>query len=158
MKKIYLAAVVIANATFSLYSCKDEYTLCDLSKDVRFIGAFYRKVGSNDVLSPAPSLSIRSLDTGPFLYSQQPNVDQFGLSLSSVIDSAKFVITIAGSSPTDTVTIVYSSLGENLSTECGSITTHNITKLTSTINTIDSVKIIKAFINNVPSLNAKIYY
>lgn len=157
MKKIYLAAVVIAT-TFSLYSCKDEYTLCDLPKDVRFIGAFYRKVGSNDVLSPAPNLSIRALNTGPFLYSQQPNVDQFGLSLSSVNDSAKFVITIAGNSIADTLTIVYASQGENLSTECGSITTHNITKLTSTINTIDSVKILRAFINNEPSVNAKIYY
>ncbi len=157
MKKIYLAAFVFTTIV-SLYSCKDEYTLCDLPKDVRFIGAFYRKIGSNDVLSPAPSLSIIALNNGPFLYSQQPNVDQFGLSLSSIIDTAKFVITIAGNSPADTLTIVYMSQGENLSTECGSITTHNIKKLTSTINTIDSVKIVKAFINNVPSVNAKIYY
>lgn len=157
MKKIYLAAVIIAT-TLSLYSCKDEYTLCDLPKDVSFIGAFYRKVGSNDVSSPAPSLSIRALNTGPFLYTQQANVEKFGLSLSSLIDSTKFVITIAGNSVADTLTIGYTSQGENLSTECGSIITHKITKLTSTSNTIDSVKIQRAFINNEPLVNAKIYY
>ena len=157
MKKIYFAAGIFA-ITFNLSSCKDEYTLCNLSKEVRFTGGFYRKVGSNDVMAPAPKFTLLQLNSTVPLYGQQPNVETFSLPLSPVLDSAKYVLTIDAGMQADTVTIVYTSQGVNLSVECGAVTYNTISKIITTINTIDSVKIIKALVNTEPGQNVKFYY
>ena len=141
-----------------LPSCKDEYTICNLSKDVRFIASFYQRNNGVDVLVPAPLLNITQLGTNAPLYTQQANVPTFAIALNPQLDSTKYYIKLSSSLPADTLTIVYTSTGANLSLECGSVTYHNISKLYSTLNTIDSVKIINPVLNTDLLLNAKIYY
>lgn len=157
MKKIYFAAGLLAVA-FNLAACKDEYTLCNLSKEVRFTGGFYKKVGSSDALSPAPKFTLLQLNTTVPLYSQQVNVETFSLPLNPVLDSAKYVLTLNTGLQADTITIIYTSQGVNLSVECGSVTYNTINKVTTTINTLDSVKIIKGLVNTEAGQNVKIYY
>ena len=157
MKKLYLFAC-ISLCSLSLTSCKDEYTLCNQVKDVRFTGGFYKKVGSNDVVAPAPKFTLSQLNSGSNIYNQQVNVDVFSLPLSQIIDSAKYVLKLDNNLLSDTVTIRYTSQGVNLSLECGSVTYNTITSISTTINTLDSIKIIRALVNTEPVQNVKIYY
>lgn len=153
MKK-YLSVSVVA-VLCSLVSCKDEYTICTLSKDVKFIAGFYQ---SQNTPAPAPQLSVSILNTNAFIYTNQGNVAEMGFGLNSTLDSNRYVITIAGNLPKDTVTIRYSSQTSNLSLECGSITTNTINSISSTHHTIDSIKITNATCNNTPIQNARIFY
>ena len=138
--------------------CTDEYTICDLSKDVRFIGTFYQRINGADVLSPAPNLSITQIPTNAPIFNQQANVATFSFVLNSALDSSKYIFKIANNLVADTVTIIYTSTGVNLSPECGSVTYHNISKITTTLNTIDSVKITNSKLNTDLLQNAKFYY
>ncbi|MCY7290885.1 MAG: DUF6452 family protein [Ferruginibacter sp.] len=156
MKK-YLLLIFIACMSI-LSSCKDEYTICNLSKDVRFIGTFYQRINGAEVLAPAPNLSIIQLPTNASIFNQQANVATFSFVLNPLLDSAKYIFKIANNLPADTVTIVYTSTGANLSPECGAVTYHNILKITSTLNTIDSVKITQPKLNTDLLQNAKFYY
>lgn len=141
-----------------LPSCKDEYTICNLSKDVRFIASFYQRNNGADVLAPAPLLNITQLGINAPLYTQQAHVPTFSIALNPLLDSAKYFIKLSNSLQADTLTIVYTSTGANLSLECGPVTYHNISKLYSTLNTIDSVKITNPLLNTDLLQNAKIYY
>ena len=141
-----------------LAACKDEYTICDLSKDVRFIGSFYQRNNGVDVLTPAPNLNIIQLSNNTALYTQQVNAATFSYPLNPQVDSAKYSFKLANNLQADTVTIVYTSIGTNLSLECGAVIYHNISRITSTLNTIDSIKITNPLLNTNLLLNAKIYY
>lgn len=141
-----------------LYSCKDEYTICNQSKEVNFTAGFYQRAGNADVSAPAPSLTIFLLNGTGAIYSQQQNVPSFGIPLNPSVDSSRYVITVANNLQSDTLTIVYTSQSSSLSAECGSIILNNITRLYSTTHTIDSVKITSAAINTAAVQNAKIYY
>ena len=141
-----------------LYSCKDEYSICNLSKDVRFIATFYQRINGADVLYPAPSLSITQIASNALLYNQQSNTATFSFVLNPLVDSAKYIFKVASNSPADTVTIIYTSTGANLSPECGAITYFNVSKIKTTLNTIDSVKITNPILNTDLLQNAKFYY
>ena len=154
-KKLFL--ILIVGASF-LTACKDEYTICNLSKDVRFIASFYQRNNGADVLTPAPNLNITLLPNNTSLYTQQANVATFSFPLNPLVDSAKYSFKLANNLQADTVTIVYTSTGANLSLECGAVTYHNITKITSTLNTIDSIKITNAVLNTNLLQNAKFYF
>ena len=157
MKKIPFVACIV---TVSLYftACKDEYTICNLSREVRFTGGFYRKLGANDVASPAPKFTLSQLNISPAFYNEQVNVQTFSVPLNSLTDSGKYVLKLDNNLQADTVTVTYTSQGVNLSLECGSVTYNTITKITTTINTIDSIKIIKPLVNTEAGVNARIYY
>lgn len=152
-----LLIIFIVGSSF-LSSCKDEYTICDLSKDVRFIATFNQRINGIDVLLNAPSLNIIQLSNNSPLYTQQANVSTFSFPLNSLVDSAKYSFKVANNLQADTVTIVYTSTGTNLSLECGAVTYHNISKITTTTNTIDSVKIINPVLNTTLQQNAKFYF
>lgn len=154
-KKLFL--IFIVGVTI-LTSCKDEYTLCDLSKDVRFIATFNQRINGADVLTPAPNLNIIQLSNNSALYTQQANIATFSFPLNSLIDSAKYSFKLAGNLQADTVTIIYTSTGTNLSLECGAVTYHNISKIKTTTNTLDSVKITNPVLNTDLLLNAKFYF
>ena len=139
-------------------SCKDEYTLCNLNKEVRFTGGFYRKLGTTDVATPAPKFTLSQLGVQSPLYSEQVNVQLFSLPLNSILDSAKYILKLDNNLIADTITVIYSSQGVNLSVECGSVVYNNITKIKTTINTIDSIKIVKPLVNTEAGENARFYY
>lgn len=155
MKKLFLIFIF---GIIILTSCKDEYTICDLSKDVRFIATFNQRVNGADVLLNAPSLNIILLTNNSSIYTQQANVSTFSFPLNSLVDSAKYSFKVANNLQADTVTIIYTSTGANLSLECGAVTYHNISKIKTTTNTIDSVKIINPVLNTDLQQNAKFYF
>jgi Family of unknown function (DUF6452) len=156
MKKNTLLLCVLI--VLSIFSCRDEYNICTLNKDVNLIGGFYQNIGGNEVTAVAPNLTIETLNGAGSIYSNQPNISTFSFPLSATVDSAKYIFTIANNLPKDTVTIVYSSKSESVSAECGTAIYNTITKLTSTRNTIDSVKIKSAIVNTLLLQNIKIYY
>jgi Family of unknown function (DUF6452) len=139
--------------------CKDEYSICEEPKDVRFIASIYQKSGNTDILTSVPSLNLYSIQGATSIYASQPNISSFNIPLSVSLDSAKYLISFSNSLPVDTLTIVYTSEGKiNLSPNCPPIFIHNITKAYSTFNTIDSIKIINQAVNASLSQNAKIYF
>ena len=156
MKQLLCAAALFLLT--GLYSCKDEYTLCNLPKEVNFTAGFYQRVGTTDVSAPAPSLTIFLLNGTNPIYSQQQNAASFGIPLNPAVDSSRYVITVVNGAQSDTLTIVYTSQSSTLSAECGSVILNNITRLYSTAHTIDSVKITSSAVNTTPLQNAKIYY
>ena len=157
MKNTPFAISLTATMLFIL-SCKDEYTICNLNKEVRFTGGFYRKLGTTDVATPTPKFTLSQLNVQPPFYSQQANVQLFSLPLNSLTDSAKYVLKLDTNLPADTITVIYSSQGVNLSVECGSVVYNSITKINTTINTIDSIKIVKPLVNTEAGENARFYY
>lgn len=152
-----LCIVLFSLCSLLFYSCKDEYTLCTLSKQVNFTGTFYQRQGNNDIAVPAPNLSVYILGNGSPVISNQVNAASFSLPLNQLKDSAQYVLTLMNAQA-DTLTVVYSSQVSNLSPECGQITYHNISRSYVTGHTIDSVKIIRPLINTEPATNVKVYF
>ncbi len=153
----FISASVLGFLLCFAISCTDEYTLCTQSKEVRFIGRFYQRVSGQDVLAQAPGLIITQLNNTTPIYSFPQSVNNFSIPLNPLENTASYVITV-GNNPKDTLSILYTSQGVNLSPECGSVIYHTITGIYSTSHTIDSVKISKASINTDPAENAKIYF
>ncbi len=155
MRRFFLFLIVI----FSNWGCKDEYNICNEPKDVRFIANFYQKIGSVEQLTTAPNLNVSSIPGNAFIYTNQPNINSFSIPLNVGVDSAKYIISLSSALPQDTLTIVYTTQGgQNVSPNCPPLFLHNITRLYSTKNTIDSVKIINPVLNTSLSQNAKIYF
>ncbi len=154
MKNTSKAFLSIALIAF-LYSCKDEYTICNESKNVNFKAGFYRKVSGADVATPVPGLTV--LINGLTIYNNQPS-SALVLPLNPVVDSTKYSVSLNNGAVYDTVTIVYTTRTVNLSYDCGNIIFNKVTKFYSTTHEIDSVRITKADVTNDALENAKIWY
>jgi Family of unknown function (DUF6452) len=158
MKKsnIFIAFISLS---FLITSCKDDYSICNPVKDIKFIGGFYQSSGGVDVPYPAPSFSLSLLNNTSLIYNNQPNTIEFGMALNELVTTSQYVLSLGNGQPKDTLTIVYSS--QKSSTDgnaCGIIVYHNISQLSSTTNTIDSVKLIQPLVNTSAVQNAKIYF
>jgi hypothetical protein len=143
----------------NLVSCKDEYTICNPVKEVKFIAGFYQKVAGADVATQPPSLNVLMLNNTTPLYNNQNNLIEFGVTLNPLTDTARYSIGLATNLPKDTITIVY--LSQNSRGEigdCGNVNIHSITKIYTTTNTIDSITTIQPLVNTRPQQNAKIYF
>lgn len=143
---------------FFLFSCEDNYTICNEPKEVSFKGAFFKKIGGADVSSPVSLLSIRPLTTTAFIYNQQPSASGFSFALNPVLDSAKYIFKIDNSASQDTVSLFYINQLQLLSEICGSITTHNLTYVKTTKHILDSMVIIAPKVDNKSNVNLKIYF
>jgi Family of unknown function (DUF6452) len=156
MKNIFL---FILSLSFLLLSCKDEYSICNPVKEVKFIGGFYQRVASSDVPTPAPSLSISLLNSTSLIYNNQANVIEFSFPLNELTDTSRYVVSLGNNQPKDTLIIVYNSQKSTTDgNACGIVVFHNIAQLYSTTNTIDSIKIIQPLVNTNAVQNAKIYF
>lgn len=155
MKFFYLIAFFTVCFTVS---CTDEYTLCTLSKEVRFIGRFYQRISGADVPAQVPGLTIFPLNSTTPVFPFQQNINTFSFPLNPISNTAAYIISLGNNQQQDTVTISYTSQGTNLSPECGSVIYHNITGITTTTHTIDSVKITTSAVNTDPVENAKFYF
>ncbi|MEQ1552978.1 MAG: DUF6452 family protein [Ferruginibacter sp.] len=138
-------------------SCRDDFNICTLGRDVKFNVGFYKKTGSIETINTAPNFSIFLLGGSTPIISQA-NTSAFSIPLNITVDSAKYVLTMDTSLPKDTITIIYSSKSEVISAECGTAVFNTISKITTTLNTIDSVKIISPEVNTLGLQNAKIYF
>jgi Family of unknown function (DUF6452) len=155
-RRIFIA---ILSVIFLLESCRDDYSICNPTKDVRFIGGFYQRISGVDVPTPVPSLSLSLLNSSDLIYNNQPNLLEFALPLNQLADSSKYVLSLGNSQPIDTMTIVYySQSGPADANACGLFFVHTISKIYSTKNTIDSIKIIQPAVNTNALQNAKIYF
>ncbi len=154
MKYILIAILIIC----LFASCKDEYNICTQPKTVRFIGGFYQKINGADVPTATSNLTITNLNGTGNIYSNQPNIISATIPLNDNVDSAKYQFTLADNLPKDTVTIIYTTQTAFTSAECGAIFNHTITKIRTTINTIDSIKIINPSINTSLAQNVNIYF
>lgn len=142
----------------TLYSCKDEYTICDLSKEVELKNVLYEKISGGERVAIAPFFSLKQLGSPDFIYKNSPNVSRFNLPLNPVMDSIKYALSVSQSAPADTVTFVYSTQNVNLSAICGNIYVHTLTKVSTTINTLDSIRILNSSVNTTSGENVKIYF
>jgi hypothetical protein len=141
-----------------VYSCQDQYNICDLPKSVNFRGVFYKKIGAADVESQVPSLTLQPLNTTTYIYNQQPNVSSFAFALNPVVTTAKYVLKINSTAQQDTLTLNYTSQTVSLSAECGIITTHDILSAYCTNNAIDSAKLNFSKVDNNNNINLKLYF
>ena len=149
---LFIASILL------LQSCRDDYNICNQPRDVKFVAGFYKKTGATEIASSAPNLNIATLNSNNSLYQNQVNTSNFSLSLNPVVDTSKFVIRVENSLQADTMSIIYTTRQVLISPECGIANFHSIIKVLSTLNTIDSVKIISTEVANIQSINAKVYF
>jgi hypothetical protein len=151
--------IAIISLSFLIASCKDDYSICNPVKDVKFIGGFYKRIAGVDVPTPAPNFSLSLLNNSSLIYTNQPNTIEFSMPLNELSDTSRYVLSLINGQPKDTLTIVYSSQKSTTDgNACGIVVYHNISQLYSTANTIDSVKIIQPLVNTSAVQNAKIYF
>ncbi len=159
MMKNTNAFIGIITLTLFITSCKDDYSICNPVRDVKFTGGFYKRVAATDVPSPAPNFSLSLINNISLVYNNQPNVIEFGVPLNELADTSKYVLSLDNGQPKDTLTIVYSSQRSTTDgNACGIVTYHNISQVYSTTNTIDSIKLIQPLVNTSQVQNAKIYF
>lgn len=151
--------IAIISFSFLIASCKDDYSICNPVKDVKFIGGFYQRSGGVDVTNPAPGFSLLLLNSTSLIYNNQANIIEFGMPLDELASTSKYVLSLGNGQPKDTLTIIYSSQKSTTDgNACGIVVYHNISQLYSTTNTIDSVKLIQPLVNTSTVQNAKIYF
>ncbi len=153
MKKI-VSFILIAALGFS---CKDEFTICDLPTAVRMKCGFYQSNAGTETEIAAPFLTVIKISSPNPDYAL-PTVSKFSLSLNPIADSVQYQISVREASMPDTVTFVYTSEQINVSAICGNIYVNNLTRVTTTINTLDSVKISNNTINTTSGENLRIYF
>jgi Family of unknown function (DUF6452) len=156
MKHFLLLNLLIT--TILLWSCRDDYNICNQPRDVKFVGGFYKKIGSSEVGVSLSNLTIFQLNTNTNIYNNQANISLFSLPLNPVLDTSKFVIRIENALQADTVSIIYTSKQVLLSAECGNVTNYSLSKILFTTNTIDSIKIINSEVTTGLNQNTKIYF
>ncbi len=141
-----------------LAGCKDEYSICNESKNVLLKTNLYTI--NNGVEQPfaATSFSLTVLNTTQPIYSNIAGLSSFLLPLNPAIDSIKYQIITSPTATADTLTILYSTNNVQLSAACGSLKMHKILRVGNTLNSIDSVRIKDAEVSNILKENIKIYY
>ncbi len=158
MKPCLYYLFYIATTILLFSSCQDQYTICEQNKLVQPNVRFYQKNGSLDVLTAPQQLTIGALGSGTFLYSQATGINTLDINLNPGLDSAKYYVKTDLLAPADTLTLFYSTQLVTLSAECGNLNYYRLSNAKTTLNTLDSVKIINAAITNISAENIKIYY
>ena len=144
---------------YALSSCTDTYTICNENRTVQFNSYFYKKVNGQEVTANAPDLKIIDLTSNATILNNQLNTPSFSLVLNPLVDSMKFHIALSPTLQADTLTVVYTSQSKSLSTECGVISIHTISKAYTTRHTLDTVKLTNsAVVNDNLSPNTKIFF
>jgi hypothetical protein len=139
-------------------ACEDSYTICEQPKQVNYQARFFTRNGAAEVPATPTALTLTFPGATTFIYNQQPNVPLLLLGLSPSADSVKYFIRVNNALPADTMTLFYNNTTQNLGPECGDIMVHNFTRVHTTTNTLDSVKIVAPSVNNVVRENLRIYY
>ena len=149
----YTTAVLVI-----LSSCQDEYTICEQNKLVQTNLRFYQKNGSLDVLTAPQQLTFGALGSSTFLYSEVTGINTLDINLKPGLDYAKYYVKTDLLAPADTLTLFYSTQIITLSAECGNLNYFQLSNIKTTLNTVDSVKIINATVTNTSAENIKVYY
>jgi hypothetical protein len=151
-------SIITALCALVLCACEDNYTICNQSKQVNYRAGFYTKNGAVDVPTAPAALTLTFPGTSNFIYSQQPNIPFLLLGLNPAADSIQYLIRVGNTLPADTITFFYTNGNQDLGSECGVITVHNFTRVRTTTNTLDSIRIVAPVVNNTEQENLRIYY
>lgn len=138
-------------------SCKDEFTICDQPTAVRMKCGLYQNSNGvqTEVVAPFLTVTLLSFPTPDY---SSPGLSKFSLALNPLTDSVKYQISVKNNSIPDTVTFIYSSQQMNISALCGDVYINNLTRINTTMNTLDSVKIYDGVINTTSGENVRIYF
>jgi hypothetical protein len=147
--------VVLLSVCF--ITCKDEYSICNEVKEVKFTAGLFQRVAGIDVLTTAPNFSLLFLNGPSSIYTNQ-SLNSFSMPLITGLDSAKYIISFSTAAPKDTMTILYTTQDASSNLDCGRQFFYTITNIQTTTNTVDSIKIINTAVNASLSQNAKIYF
>lgn len=139
-------------------ACTDEYTICSQSKNSNLNCAF-RSISNNaDVPFVASSLTLSNLSSGNLLFDQKPGISSVSTNLSALLDSTSFAIKASSTMPADTFTVYYTRAKLFLGLECGEIDVFNISRINTTTNSIDSIRVLNAAVTNNFQSNINIYF
>ena len=141
-----------------LNSCKDEYTICDVSTNVAEKSGFYHVSSGVEQPINSSSFFLTQLGSSSPIYAAVNNLGRFSLPLNPLLDSAKYQISVNNNVTIDTITFVYTSQPLLINADCGTIYIQNLTRVWATKHKIDSVKISNNVINNTSGENLKIYF
>lgn len=138
-------------------SCKDEFTICDLPTAVRMKCAFYSSNAGTETEVAVPFLTVTKT-TSPNPDYSAAMLSNFNLALNPIADSVQYQVSVKNSSTPDTITFVYTTQQINVSAVCGDVFINNLTRVSTTTNTIDSVKISNSAVNTTSGENVRIYF
>jgi hypothetical protein len=154
MKKSIIASVILS---LVFISCKDNYTLCGVSRRVTLNAGFYELVGTQAVRKSAPSFSLQLLN-GPVLIGNNVHLPAFSTELSSASDTARYVVQFDTGLPVDTLTAVYSTQNTVSSPGCDNVDIHTLRTISSTYHTVDSIKLTDNLVDQRGAENLQIFY
>jgi len=156
MKK-YLAFFLLSTSVF-ISSCEDHYGICNVSRAVYLEADFVKLNGGTESQFTVPSLSMSVLNSNTSIFNNVSNQNEFRVLLNAAEDTLHYFIKVDPAMQADTLSVVYSSQPFAISEECGTISVYNLTEVYSTRNTIDSVALTSATVNNTSGQNLKLYF
>lgn len=140
-----------------LVSCKDYYNICDLNRTSSANGNFYSVSGGVETENRPASLTVAELNgSNTIVNSAFPST--FSLILVPNRDSMSFTVRTSGTAPKDTIKLRYTTITTILSEECGTINQYQLTSISTTTNTLDSVRITKPLADQLLGNNFRIFY
>ncbi len=151
---IFNAAILCVGLT----ACTDQYTICNQSKISNLNSSFRTISGTTAIGYTASLLSASDLTSGIVLFNQKPAISGISSNLSLLVDSTTYSIKVSATMQADTFTVYYNRAKLNLSVECGEIDIFNINRIKTTNNSIDSITIANAAVNNSFQNNINIYF
>lgn len=157
MKKRIIYSGLLIGFLF-LAGCKDEYSICNESRNVLLQSNLYTVNNGVEQPYPAPGFSLSVFNTSQPIYNNISNLSTFLLPLTPGLDSTLYQIITSSTATPDTLSILYSTNNVELSAPCGTINMFRILRVTSTHNSIDSIRIKNAEVSNLQKENIKIYY
>ena len=140
-----------------LVSCKDTYTICDQNRTSTANGNFYSISGGVEVENRPASLTITELNAGNTI-TNSPFPTTFSLILVPNRDSMSFTVRTSGTALLDTIKLRYATTTIVLSENCGPISQYQLTSISTTKNTIDSIRITNRLADQLLGNNFRIFY
>ncbi len=155
MKKIPICLTILS---VCLFSCTDQYNICDTPRTVQLNGGFYRRTaGVESSISPS-AFTLYLINTTVKLYDQQVALTKWNLQLNPLTDTAKYFVNINNNPGGDTITFIYNSQRVTLPEPCGFINTNTLINVSNTRNKIDTVKIVNTAVGTTGTLNVKLLF
>ena len=140
-----------------LVSCKDFYNICDQNRTSTANGNFYSITGTVERENRPASLTVAELNgSNTIVNSAFPT--SFSLLLAPNRDSMSFTVRTSSTAPIDTIKLRYATITTTLSQDCGSINQYQLTSISTTTHTLDSIRIIKPLADQLLENNFRIFY
>jgi hypothetical protein len=154
-RKVYSLLLIIF---LFLAGCKDEYSICNESRNVLLQANLFTVNSGVEQSFAASSFSLSVINNPQPIYKNITGLTSFLLPLTPGLDSTVYQIITSSTATPDTLSIFYSTNNVQLSAPCGTINMFRILRVSSTHNSIDSIRVKNAEVSNLQKENIKIYY